>query len=286
MKLIEPKVEYIPQGNTPEDIYKHIELCARTCYKSEDKITEDSAKRMIDRLIKDGHTSMLEHGTIYLAVPITTNHSGFGVYRYEENPYSKVYTTKDLSMYDEFGDSCDKWLITTNLRVIIENHWEDDLEYLCEPTAFHYKRYTMKFTCARIDSQSITRYRHNSFAQESQRWCNYFKASFGSSVTFSKPVWIKPEDLEELKEDIKISERLYFKWLGKGYKPEQARYFLINGTKTEIMVTGFMEDWEHFFDERITGTTGRPSPDMKHLAVLALDQFVKNKIIDSELIRW
>lgn len=281
MKLIEPTVEYIPQGNSLEDAYKHIELCARTCYKSEDKITADSAKKMIDNLIKDGHTSMLEHGTVYLAMPIET------VLPIEANDWGKYYHNP----YSDSGTVCEvdgerRVAVTTNLRVIVENHWEDDLKYICEPTPYHKKRYTMKFTCARIDSQSITRYRHNSFAQESQRWCNYFKASFGSSVTFSKPVWIKPEDLEELEKDVKISERLYFKWLGKGYKPEQARYFLINGTKTEIMVTGFMDDWEHFFDERITGTTGRPSPDMKHLATLALDQFVKNKIIDPKLIRW
>jgi thymidylate synthase (FAD) len=281
MKLINPTVEYIPQGNSLEDAYKHIELCARTCYKSEDRITEDSAKKMIDNLIRDGHTSMLEHGTIYLAMPVETvlpiEANGWG--KYYHNPYSDSGTICEVN-----GER--RVAVTTNLRVIVKNHWEDDLKYICEPTPYHKRRYTMKFTCARIDSQSITRYRHNSFAQESQRWCNYFKASFGSSVTFSKPIWIKPEDLEELEEDVKISEKLYFKWLGKGYKPEQARYFLINGTKTEIMVTGFMEDWEHFFDERITGTTGRPSPDMKYLASLALDQFVKNKIIDPELIRW
>lgn len=281
MKLIDPTVEYIPQGNSLEDAYKHIELCARTCYKSEDRITEDSAKKMIDNLIRDGHTSMLEHGTIYLAMPVETilpiEANGWG--RYYHNPYSDSGTICEIN-----GER--RVAVTTNLRVIIQNHWEDDLKYICEPTPYHKRRYTMKFTCARIDSQSITRYRHNSFAQESQRWCNYFKASFGNSVTFSKPIWIKPEDLKELEEDIKISEQLYFKWLGKGYKPEQARYFLINGTKTEIMVTGFMEDWEHFFDERIKGTTGRPSPDMKHLATLALDQFVINGIIDSKLIRW
>lgn len=276
MKLIKPTVEYIPQGKSLEDIYKHIELCARTCYKSENKITDDSAKKMIDNLIKDGHTSMLEHGTVYMYIDYSIDKEA--CLFYEKNRYSKV-------VKKVFGESI-AYYITTNMRVVVQNKRMKDLIYLCSPTGHHLKRYTMKFTCARIDSQSITRYRHNSFAQESQRWCNYFKATFGSSVTFSKPVWIKPEDLKEFEEDVKVSEQLYFKWLGKGYKPEEARYFLINGTKTEIMVTGFMEDWEHFFDERITGTTGRPSPDMKHLATLALDQFIINGIIDPKLIRW
>ena len=135
----------------------------------------------------------------------------------------------------------------------------------------------MKFTCARIDSQSITRYRHNSYAQESQRVINYMMERYGMSVTFSQPVWVKPEDLEELKQDAAVSEQLYFKWIKKGYKPEEARYFLINGTKTEIMVTAYKDDWVHFFDERLRNTTGRPSSDMHHLAELAWNEF-KDKL--------
>ena len=65
MKLIETAAVYIPQ----EDLYKQIELAGRTCYKSEDKITEDSAKAFVDRMIKSGHTAMLEHGTVYLTIP-------------------------------------------------------------------------------------------------------------------------------------------------------------------------------------------------------------------------
>ena len=48
-------------------VYKQIELAGRTCYKSEDKITEDSAKEFVDRMIKSGHGAMLEHGTVYLS---------------------------------------------------------------------------------------------------------------------------------------------------------------------------------------------------------------------------
>jgi thymidylate synthase (FAD) len=44
-----------------KDPFKKIELCARTCYKSEDKITEDSAPKMVASLIKRGHEAMLEH---------------------------------------------------------------------------------------------------------------------------------------------------------------------------------------------------------------------------------
>ena len=60
MKIIEPSVEIL---NPPDyqQMLKHIEFAARTCYKSEDKITETSAEDLIKRLIKMNHLSVLEH---------------------------------------------------------------------------------------------------------------------------------------------------------------------------------------------------------------------------------
>lgn len=63
MKIVEPSVEII----TPIDgvaVLKHIELCGRVCYKSEDRITEDSAERFVRAIIKRGHESVLEHFNI------------------------------------------------------------------------------------------------------------------------------------------------------------------------------------------------------------------------------
>ena len=66
MKLIKQSFEILDQQCGLEGIYKQIEIAGRTCYKSEDKITEDSAKEFVDRMIKSGHGAMLEHGTVYL----------------------------------------------------------------------------------------------------------------------------------------------------------------------------------------------------------------------------
>ena len=62
MKIIEPSVE-IMQEIDGDKILKHLELCARNCYKSEGNITEDtsSAIKMINKLIELDHTAMLEH---------------------------------------------------------------------------------------------------------------------------------------------------------------------------------------------------------------------------------
>ena len=66
MKLIKPYFEIWEQPAGLEGVYKQIEKVGRVCYKSEDKITEDSAKPFVDRMIKSGHGAMLEHGTVYL----------------------------------------------------------------------------------------------------------------------------------------------------------------------------------------------------------------------------
>ena len=70
MKLIKSSFEIIEQQPGLEGIYKQIELAGRTCYRSSDKITEDSAKPFVDRMVKSGHGAMLEHGTVYLKIPI------------------------------------------------------------------------------------------------------------------------------------------------------------------------------------------------------------------------
>lgn len=168
MKLIKPSFKIWNQPAGLEGVYKQIEKVGRVCYKSEDKMTEDSAKPFVDRMIKSGHGAMLEHGTVYLMKEsefINTHiHPEEGeeqeynsLFKYYDNPYSYV-VEKDNIAY-----------ITTNLRVLVENGWLDDLKYLCEPTEFHEKRITVHFVCDRGISHEFVRHRVFSFAQESTR---------------------------------------------------------------------------------------------------------------------
>lgn len=60
MQIIKPKVELI-RDKTPLEIYKKIERCGRICYKSEDKITDDSHIKFINNIIARNHLSVLEH---------------------------------------------------------------------------------------------------------------------------------------------------------------------------------------------------------------------------------
>lgn len=303
MKLIESSAQIIEE----KDPYKMIELAGRTCYKSEDKITENSAKEFVDRMIKLGHGAMLEHGTIYLNVPeqtyTETLEDEFGKFnnpnnglvdRYRKNKYSKV---NSVAADEELRKKYPKvrpfklthHYITTNLRVIVENGWEEDLEWQCEPTEHHEKRITAKFTCDRGVSHEFVRHRVFSFAQESQRYCNYNKDKFNNELTFTKPTWLNIPtgdytywdgdwcDIDNMKIQLPSDNGIAdnFLWclnnagmqyrllINKGLKPQEARGVLPNATKTELVMTGFESDWEHFFELRCSGAA---HPDAKKLA--------------------
>ena len=285
MKLIESSVQIIKE----KDPYKMIELAGRTCYKSEDKITENSAKEFVDRMIKLGHGAMLEHGTIYLACLVfdgdvdnnnnlTPNHR---FYKYQSNKYSKV----KVAQYAWSGE--DVACVTTNLRVLVENNWLDDLKtYRCEPTRYHEKRITAKFICDRGVSHEFVRHRVFSFAQESTRYCNYSKDKFNNELTLIKPSWIE-ESIDSLNQEfrdtdrddtsifiraLRSAEEEYFTLLNNGWKPQQARQVLPNATKTELVMTGFESDWEGFFKLRCSGAA---HPDAKKLADELCELMVK-----------
>ena len=277
MKLIKPSVEIIKQEEYDlNHIFKFIELAGRTCYKSEDKITEDSAKEFAVRMIKSGHGAMLEHGTVYLTIP-TFYTQDVGILKYELNPYSKVVTRRDYTY------------ITTNYRVLVEHDWLSDLKFLSVRNTVHKKRTTVKFICDRGVSHEFVRHRVFSFAQESTRYCNYTKDKFNNELTFIIPCWIK--DLKEgsyyayceyhhaendpCKEWFDVcmnAEHVYTELIEKGWKPQEARTILPNSLKTELIMSGFDSDWQHFFELRCAPNA---HPQAKELADMLKDKFNK-----------
>jgi hypothetical protein len=85
--------------------------------------------------------------------------------------------------------------ITTNLRVLVENDWLDDLKYLCEPTEFHEKRITVKFITGIDISRETNRHRVNSISEESTRYCNYSLGKFGNSINVALNTDIDEQDV-------------------------------------------------------------------------------------------
>lgn len=271
MNLINASYKIVEQLPGLEGVFKQIELAGRTCYKSEDRITEDSAKGFVDRMIASGHGAMLEHGTIYLKLDMTSREVYF---KYCYNKYSKANSIGAA----EYGT----WqgFVTTNLRVIVENYWMEDLQYICEPTEHHEKRICVRYTSDIHFYKDTTRHRVFSWAIESTRFCNYIKEKFGSSVSFLTPVWLKEEEELEFEEDLRTIESIYFKWINKGWQPQQAAYFLIQGTKAEIFMTGFVSDYEHFFDLRSDlAKTGKPHPTVSELVEPLRQEFIERGLI-------
>lgn len=283
MRIIKLSFEIWDQEEGLEGIYKQIERAGRVCYKSEDKITETSAKEFVDRMIKSGHGAMLEHGTVYLLLNMASRQQYF---KYCSNPYSVANSTGEAEKGTWLG------FVTTNYRVLVENNWLDDLQYICEPGKEHEKRITVKFVCDRGVSHEFVRHRVFSFAQESTRYCNYSKDKF-QGVTYIQPPWldgdISNEDdskfydvytdvylhtlttaenayLDLLKQwDEKVPDKRF----KSGYKnnpwtPQQARAVLPNSLKTELVMTGFTKDWGHFFKLRDAGSAHPQARELAH----------------------
>ena len=268
MKLINSSVEVIePTGYTLQDIYKQIELAGRTCYKSEDNMTDTSAKDFVNRMVASKHYAMLEHGTVYLKFTdnavrtMIIDHIKCDEYLYDDYTYNKYSIIHSVPCVGNTN-----WYVTTNYRVLVENNWLDDLQYLCEPTEYHEKRITVRFICDRGVSHELVRHRVFSFAQESTRYCNYSKDKFGKELTFIKPSWWKEEDNEVATLYIqpwRNIENCYLTLIENGIKPQDARAILPNALKTEVVMTGFESDWDHFFELRCAKAA---HPDMQKLA--------------------
>ena len=300
MKLIKPSYEFWEQKEGLSGVEAQIERAARVCYASEPK---GEVGELLGKLIKAKHYAMLEHGTVYLMIDCSGRLIDVAN-KYIQNKYSKI------SLHSDGVHYC----ITTNYRVLVENNWLDDLKYLCEPTEYHEKRITVKFTMDRIGSQSFCRHRVFSFAQESTRYCNYSKDMFGNEITFIIPSWLnipegiaywhdglgyrvgadpnntdfdaslgyinKSSNYDSFLYALENAEKSYFRLLKEEWKPQQARQVLPNALKTELVMTGFVSDWKHFFDLRAIGTTGKPHPDAEILAKPLMNEFIERRYLN------
>lgn len=202
MRFVEPKSEIIVQNSGIDGIYELATKCGYICYKTDKEITPESAKKFISALSKSGHGSVLEHGTVYLKTNWDTvkdwKEKVLPI-KYDKNHFSKV-------VYVSGEDNNITAYITTNLRVLVENGWMDDLKYICEPTPYHERRVTVRFWMDRVGSQSCMRHRGEngiSFSQESTRYCDYSnEEKFGDGgIKFSIPHWTDEKSINNVLED-------------------------------------------------------------------------------------
>lgn len=249
---MQQQIEHIKQNN----LLEHIELCGRNAYKSEDKITPDSANKFVNRIIKSRHYSVLEHGTVYLVITIKKNYPNNGnlfkiINSFRNNKYSKLNSRSLFSQQKEL------YYVTTNLRVLAENNelesifnyfvgkdeLIDGIDYL--ETDYHEKRYSFRVITDTKIAQEIVRHRNGSYTIESTRWINYLRKSF---------VFIDIKDYLNKKANniwyniaTKVSSFCYTKMIKNGERPEIARSCLSMGLKADTIITMHESDWSNFF---------------------------------------
>lgn len=308
MRINNPSFEIWDQEPGLDGIYRQIERVGRVCYKSEDHQTTDSARPFVERMIKNEHYAMLEHGSVFLTISLEGDDK---LSAEEREQKANNYISNRFSRVVIAGG---KAFVSTNLRVLAENGWLDDLAFLTEPTDHHERRVTVHFTTQIAITREFNRHRADSMAEQSTRYCNYSKAKFGNEITVNLPTWVKQQmmdsnwvrqisggtltisghDFLELGRKVVdgsatdldnwvfanlATEKSYMNLIAAGRKPQEARVVLPLDTNTELVHTAFISDWKHFFDLRALGTTGAPHPDAKALAMPLYEEFQKRQLI-------
>ena len=299
MEFLVAGYEIIDQEPGLEGMYKAAELPGRICYCSQDKMAPGTAEKFCKGLKKSNHGAPLEHGTVYLKVLKHSDWNDLDKYRF--NKYSK-YTESTNYAY-----------VTTNLRVLFENGWMDDLKYWCEPTEYHEKRVEVRFTVDRFTGEEFLRHRAASFNRESTRYVLFTKEKFGGgSIKYIIPVWMLDETtMKEIDDHKDLSITDFCKqviereeghdnmtdvlvWMFAlkacewsyctltndfGWQAQQARTVLPCAISSPLIKTAFVSDWVHFFNLRAIGTTGKPHPQAFELADPLMKEFIERGLI-------
>ena len=253
---------------------RKIEYAGRVCYKSQDKISEDSYEKFIKGIVSRGHTSVLEHERKMFAIPAELY--------FEENfeelfQYQKffnititddyIFISGNIRAWYDFINSWDSFnyketqalsnLLNKDYPYLFKTYsntfkgilYGVEAEELAEKICNSYdlqkhKSYTFEIVGSRSFTHQLVRHRTLSFSQESQRYCNYSGNKFNHSVKFIKCDAFEDDILQTI-------EDAYFKAIDNGAKPEDARQILPNCTATTIVVTGTLEDWVKFLFLRL-----------------------------------
>lgn len=296
MNIIKAGFDIIPRDEERGGL-AIIERAARTCYKTENRITDDSAEGMVSMLIRRGHEAMLEHGDYIFQM---------------DDSHAMDYLLGDLmAILFETGRRIRLNVTKENRRYIVSGNvraWRElmqsghgsayyfagdidpiyiadlmpEAERVHDPhvTRIRYEdlkggleqrahiRQTVRFTIDRGVSHEFVRHRDFSFAQESTRYCNYSQNRFGSEITVIEPCFLieGTEPYSLWKRQCMSAEVAYFQALNDGLAPEEARDVLPTSVKTELVMTGTLGDWKHFFDLRALELTGKAHPQAVEVA--------------------
>lgn len=311
MKIIKPSAVLLPPipDTTEMEILKRIEQIGRICYKSEDRITEDSCVKFVEGLIKRCHEAVLEHASLIYQVDGPTVHefkvlldcvseeSGFECFlRFTKDDRFIISgnirawrdTLKAFRMYGVYLPWFTQHIVQRYPRLFPEF---SNASYLFRPSAtksfavqlhsselktpleklVHCDR-TVIYTCDRGVSHEIVRHRPASYCQESTRYCNYSGDKFGNEITVIEPCfWPSGSDGRGVwRSAMRMSEDHYFSLIQSGATPQETRAVLPNSLKTELAMTTNLKEWRHFHKLRVAPGA---HPQMREVANMSLEQF-------------
>lgn len=275
-----------------------IERAGRVCYKTEEKITPTSAETFVRGLITSGHHSVLEHGDMIFEV------EDAHIYENLANALQTIRNCGARAPMLSMTDCAGRCVVSGNMRAWMElfgygtlaaryfigsidplytkgfgfpqESFQPDprvhpLKYadLKPGERAAHRRMTVRFTVDRGITHEFVRHRTMSFSQESTRYCNYSGGRFGSQITVVKPCYLAEgtEAYDVWKRQCEEAERVYFKLLEVGLLPQEARAVLPHSTKAELVMTGTLSAWNHFFALRARQTSGKAHPQAAEVAV-------------------
>ena len=314
MKIIEPSAHIVDEING-KDLLRKIEVCGRVCYRSEDKITEDSAEKFVAMLIKRGHESVLEHANIIIQVDENTaNRISQSLINddvdYPINPICLRHTAVDyrwifsgnVRAWRDYFRFANPYSIPHELIAFFRQHsfhklWDDvlgvfapckDTGNLKEITEFNelkttYEQeahwcVTVKFVTDRGISHEIVRHRPASYSQESTRYVNYG----GKDIEVIQPVELTGQkQRREWLETALLACNSYRYLISLGTTPQNARSVLPTCLATTLYMTANLHEYKHFFKMR---TAQAAHPDMRRIAIPLQQEFKQEfpKVFD----RW
>ncbi len=292
MLIVDPSFEILDELEAIP-LVERIETCGRICYKSEDKITSESAIPFVKKIVQHGHNSVMEMAALSLKVICSeTQLDSFfknqPKYLVVDNFEEGILITGTLRGFREFysfnqndaiAQSCIALLAEKEPYLfadITPQNVDDSGVYVTKLTLaevealeaellLNHRFVAVKFITNRAVTHELVRHRPVSYLQESQRYCRYNQEKFGNQVTFIKPMFFDDgtDEFEDWKTAMIETEKLYLKLLETS-SPQAARTVLPNSCKTEIITFCTLAEWKHIFSLR---TTKHAEPSMREVMI-------------------
>jgi thymidylate synthase (FAD) len=302
MKIIAPCFEIL-EDLDQQSLAVRIEVCGRICYKSEDKITQESAEPFIRNIIKHGHNSVTEMAALTLRIRYDSESIASQLFNlipkylqidrtdkkellvsgtvrafrelYNENPTIKIVKAIAEFLGSRhplfFEDLLPERGLLKQEGVLVEKVPLEEVDALPADLLAKHRHVAVLFVVNRAVTHEIVRHRPVSYLQESQRYCRYSQDKFGNEVTFIKPMFFKEgsEEYSLWEKAMQETEAIYLKLLETS-SPQAARTVLPNSCKTELITFANLLEWLHIFKLR---TSKGAEPSMREVMIPLLKKF-------------